>query len=368
MEAKQVLAQLAGAGISLDKITADLVVQGVKLFAEPFDKLLNTVDPKCKLPLGPVNPMTYSLAYEEAEAVHAAIENWSIGGKTRRLWARDASLWTGADEGQWLGWLSIADIQLAQRQQFEKVAKDIKDAGFTPHAPAARHGRIQFMCRGSEIILRRPTRISTKCWCSIRPIRRRFAPIESQIDVAKTLFIVSSKSGSTLEPNIFKQYFFERADHDGSQFFAVTDPGSKMQQVAERDHFRSVFFGLPAIGGRYSALSDFGMVPGAVMGIDTTKFLEGAANMELTPVLSLRLGGEEPRCFVGDTAGNVGEGRTRQSHHRRLPGHSRSRRMAGTVARRIDGQGRQGAGSGRPGDARSSGSLWKRSGYCLRPA
>ena len=105
--------------------------------------------------------------------------------------------------------------------------------------------------------------------------------IESQIDVKKTLFIVSSKSGSTLEPNIFKQYFFERNGRDGSHFFAITDPGSKMQQVAEGDHFHGIFFGLPSIGGRYSALSDFGMVPGAVMGIDTTKFLEGAAAMEL---------------------------------------------------------------------------------------
>jgi transaldolase/glucose-6-phosphate isomerase len=105
--------------------------------------------------------------------------------------------------------------------------------------------------------------------------------IESAIDVKKTLFIVSSKSGSTLEPNIFKQYFFERNGHDGTHFFAITDPGSNMQKVAENDHFRGIYFGLPSIGGRYSALSDFGMVPGAVMGIETTKFLEGAASMAL---------------------------------------------------------------------------------------
>jgi len=103
---------------------------------------------------------------------------------------------------------------------------------------------------------------------------------EDKIDVAKTLFIVSSKSGSTLEPNIFKQYFFEQvkkavgADKAGSRFIAITDPRSKMQQVAEGDKFRHIFFGLPTIGGRYSALSNFGMVPGAVMGLDTKKFLE----------------------------------------------------------------------------------------------
>src|ERR1039457_3027747 len=94
---------------------------------------------------------------------------------------------------------------------------------------------------------------------------------EKKVDLAKTLFIESSKSGSTLEPNIYKQYFFERvqqtvgADKAGSHFIAITDPGSKMQQVAERDRFRHIFYGLPSTGGRYSALSHFGMVPAAAI-------------------------------------------------------------------------------------------------------
>src|SRR5205807_1927040 len=105
------------------------------------------------------------------------------------------------------------------------------------------------------------------------------------INIPKTLFIVSSKSGSTLEPNIFKQYFFERtkqtvgAEKAGSHFIAVTDPGSKMQQVAEADHFRHIFFGRPSIGGRYSALSNFGMVPAAAMGLDIKKFLDRTSEM-----------------------------------------------------------------------------------------
>jgi hypothetical protein len=96
---------------------------------------------------------------------------------------------------------------------------------------------------------------------------------------------VSSKSGSTLEPNIFKQYFFERMqqtvgnDKAGKHFIAITDPGSKMQQVAERDHFRKIFFGLAGIGGRYSALSNFGLVPAAIMGLDVGKFLQGTNEM-----------------------------------------------------------------------------------------
>ena len=108
---------------------------------------------------------------------------------------------------------------------------------------------------------------------------------ENKVNLAKTLFIVSSKSGTTLEPNIFKQYFFERAkqtvgaDKAGSRFIAITDPGSKMQQVAEADHFRHIFFGLPSIGGRYSALSNFGMVPARSWALDVSQFLARTQEM-----------------------------------------------------------------------------------------
>src|SRR5438874_7672605 len=103
---------------------------------------------------------------------------------------------------------------------------------------------------------------------------------EDKVNLGKTLFVVSSKSGTTLEPNIFKQYFFERvkqavgAEKAGSHFIAITDPGSKLEQVATADRFRQVFHGLPSIGGRYSALSNFGMVPAALVGLDTIKFLD----------------------------------------------------------------------------------------------
>jgi glucose-6-phosphate isomerase len=109
--------------------------------------------------------------------------------------------------------------------------------------------------------------------------------LESRIDLQKTLFIVASKSGSTLEPNTFKQYFFERVseivgrDNAGKQFVAITDPNSKMQQVATRDNFRNIFFGDPEIGGRFSVLSVFGMIPAAAMKIDVTDFLRRTGEM-----------------------------------------------------------------------------------------
>src|SRR5205807_5330368 len=108
---------------------------------------------------------------------------------------------------------------------------------------------------------------------------------ESRIDIGRTLFLVSSKSGSTLEPNIFKQYFYERAKQTVAaaeapkRFVAVTDPGSSLEKAARNEGFRSVFHGLPSIGGRYSVLSDFGMVPAAAIGVDPRAFLENTAEM-----------------------------------------------------------------------------------------
>lgn len=224
-----------------------------------------------------------SLPESLAATVKSTIADWQSGGKVKRLWDRDAGLWTGADESKWLGWLDIVDEQLAQHDTLHKFAQEVRARGFEhilllgmggsslcPEVLRMTFGRIPHFPELHVLDSTDPAQVKA---------------FEHQIDLAKTLFIVSSKSGSTLEPNIFKQYFFERAkqavgsDKVGSRFVAVTDPGSKMQQVAEGDHFLHVFFGRPSIGGRYSALSNFGMVPAAAMGLDTKKFLDRTAEM-----------------------------------------------------------------------------------------
>ena len=131
---------------------------------------------------------------------------------------------------------------------------------------------------------------------------------ENKIDLKNTLFIVSSKSGSTLEPNIFKQYFFDRIEQlkgpkeAGAQFLAITDPGSKLQHIAERDGFRRVFLGWPNIGGRYSVLSDFGLVPAAIMGVDVGKFLDRTDEMVCACMPSVPVG-ENPGVVLGTILG-----------------------------------------------------------------
>jgi len=201
----------------------------------------------------------------------------------QRLWQRDATLWSGADEANWLGWLDIVEEQVAQQDQLQKLAKEIQARGFQ-HVLLLGMGGSSLCPEVLRMTFGRITHYPTlHVLDSTDPAQVKF--FEHQIDIPKTLFIVSSKSGSTLEPNIFKQYFFERtrqavgAVKVGSHFIAITDPGSKMQQVAEADRFLHIFFGRPSIGGRYSALSNFGMVPAAVMGVDTKQFLTRASAM-----------------------------------------------------------------------------------------
>ena len=227
--------------------------------------------------------ITYKLSDELNQAVRASINDWQSRQKIKQLWAKDAALWTNADEAKWLGWLDIVDDQLANLQQLKDFAAEVKDAGFTqilllgmggsslcPEVLKLTFGHIEGFPELHVLDSTDPAQVKT---------------FEQKVDLAQTLFIVASKSGSTLEPNIFNQYFYQRAvetvgaDKAGSHFVAITDPGSKMQQVAERDHFRRIFFGWPTIGGRYSALSNFGMVPAAAMGVDTDMFLTSAKEM-----------------------------------------------------------------------------------------
>jgi len=259
-----------------------------------------------------VSTLKTSLPEPLAAAVKATTADWQSGGKMQRLWQRDPALWTGADEASWLGWLDIVDEQIAQQEQLQKLAKEVQVRGFEhvlllgmggsslcPEVLRMTFGRISHFPTLHVLDSTDPAQVKS---------------FEHQIDIPKTLFIVSSKSGSTLEPNIFKQYFFERtrqavgATKAGSHFIAITDPGSHMQQVAASDRFVHTFFGRPSIGGRYSALSNFGMVPAAVMGLDTKRFLSRAAGMVHACGASMAIE-ENPGAALGvilGTAAKVG--------------------------------------------------------------
>ncbi len=221
--------------------------------------------------------MRQSFSPQLSDAVAAASLDWSQSGKVARLWAHDKTLWSDADEDRWLGWLDIPDRELEQQARFEAIARDVKAGGYRDAVLLGMGGsslcpEVLSMTFGPQ-----PGFPVMHVLDSTDPAQVK--AIEAAADPKQALYVVASKSGSTLEPNIFKQYFFEQAGRDGSRFIAITDPGSKMQKLAEGDHFGLICYGLPTIGGRYSALSDFGMVAGAVMGLDIPRFLRGAVEM-----------------------------------------------------------------------------------------
>ena len=260
-----------------------------------------------------VNPQSYTLPAALQTKVDASLDDWLVNGKTRRLWDRDTTLWTRSDESKWLGWLGIIEHQLAHGEHLRELAGDVKAESFShavvlgmggssmcPEVLGVTFGRQQGFPELYVLDSTDPAQVKT---------------LEDKVDLAKTLFIVASKSGSTLEPNIFKQYFFERLaekagrDSASKQFVVVTDPGSHLEQAAQREKVRHVFHGVPSIGGRYSALSDFGMAPAAAIGMDTKRFLDRAGEMAVSCSACVPAH-DNPGVVLGNVLGVLaGEGR-----------------------------------------------------------
>jgi transaldolase/glucose-6-phosphate isomerase len=305
--ARDTLDRLAHVGIAMADVTDGLLAEGVRLFAEAFAKLLNAVEMQSKdAGAGRINRLTYTLPEPLAAAVKDTLAEWRAQGMVRRLWGRDASVWTGKDEAHWLGWLGVTNDQLAHIDRLTALAHMVRSASFShalllgmggsslgPAVLKTTFGTIPGFPELHVLDSTDPGQVQT---------------FENKIDLKNTLFIVSSKSGSTLEPNILKQYFFDRLTQlvgvqgAGRRFVAITDPGSKLQQVAESDGFRHIFFGWPDIGGRYSVLSDFGLVPAAIMGVDVAKLLDRTEAMVSACIPSVPVG-ENPGVVLGAILG-----------------------------------------------------------------
>lgn len=239
-------------------------------------------------------------------AVRTSIEDWEASGKVRRLWEKDAKLWTGSDEASWLDWLSLPDDRSERSRRLTSVAEEIKSAGFSqvlllgmggsslcPEVLRMTFGKIDAYPELHVLDSTDPAQIGS---------------FERRLDLSKTLFIVSSKSGSTLEPEILREYFFERTARlrgngsSGDQFIAITDRGSRLHETAVRDRFRRILFGVPGVGGRYSALSDFGVAPAAIMGIDIRCLLDRSYKMAELCSGSVPVG-ENPGALLGIVLG-----------------------------------------------------------------
>ncbi len=246
-----------------------------------------------------LNQLTYSLPEKLENTVRQTMDEWQKKDKISRVWNKDASVWTDDDEAKWLGWLDIVEQELNDFEKYREITeatKDFKDivllgmggSSLCPEVLAETFGKKQFHILDSTV----PAQIKS---------------LENKIDLANTLFIVASKSGSTLEPNTFKQYFFEKVsekvgkENAGRQFIAITDPNSKMQKVAEDGNFRKIFFGDPTVGGRFSALTVFGLIPGAIMGLDIEDFLQ--RTMEMVRACKSDVPVDNPGAVLGTILG-----------------------------------------------------------------
>ena len=281
-DATRVLAELEKSGISLDAITDDLVKDGVKLFADAADKLYGAVAHKRATVLADgIDRQQFALGGGIAKAVEKSTEDWRASGKIRRLWQHDKSLWTGTDEDKWLGWLhSPASADVAD---YEDFARRVKGQGFTDAVVLGMGGSSLGPEVLAETFALKPGFPKLHVLDSTDPAQVRH--LQATINIAKTLFIVSSKSGSTTEPNVMKDYFFAQVskaigpEKAGHRFIAVTDPGSSLEKAATRQGFARIFHGDPTIGGRYSVLSPFGLVPAATAGINLRAVLKHALSM-----------------------------------------------------------------------------------------
>ena len=252
----------------------------------------------------------FVLPSELRGAVDQAAADWSANNKVARFWQKDPSLWTRDGEENWLGWIDIVERQKKDIAAFAALAEDVQIAGFKSALLLGMGGSSlcpEVLAETFEHKLSFPVLHIVD---STNPAQVKAA--RDKVNLADTLVIVASKSGSTLEPNVLKQYFFEEmkkavgAENAGSHFLAITDPGSKMEQVAKADGFRSIFYGDPEIGGRFSALSNFGVVAASVLGLNTGKVLadaaEAVASAKLPPA-------ENPAVELGlilGTAANAG--------------------------------------------------------------
>ncbi|MDP1575076.1 MAG: bifunctional transaldolase/phosoglucose isomerase [Coxiellaceae bacterium] len=218
------------------------------------------------------------------DQIEVELISWEKDNKTQRLWARDATLWTNQDENKWMGWLTVSE-ENNDLTRINLLVNEIKTLGFTDIVLLGMGGSSLCPAMMAETFGKIGDYPQLHILDSTDPLQIKH--LKEKIDLKKTFFIVSSKSGSTLEPTIFEAYFYARLQETvnnkaelGNHFIAITDPNTPLETLSRKEHFKAVFHGVPSIGGRYSALSNFGIVPAAFMGIDVKTFLDNVNPMK----------------------------------------------------------------------------------------
>jgi transaldolase / glucose-6-phosphate isomerase len=272
------LAALADAGIDMGDVTAKLLRDGIAKFVEPFDKLIEGVElTREGIVTGRPPTIQSSIPDELEPPLIAKIEEAQAEAVAKRVWQRDESLWGGPgvpEIANRLGWLTISEKMLEHAPELNAFVDKVRADGFTDAVLLGMGGS----SLGPEVIRRSfgqiPDALRLHVLDSTDP--GAVLAVERAVDLEKALFIVSSKSGGTVETLSHMRYFYERTGGDGRRFVAVTDPGSPLVDLARERGFREVFENDPEIGGRYSVLSYFGLVAAALAGVSVEALLHRA--------------------------------------------------------------------------------------------
>ncbi len=283
-ESRALIAQLSGLGIDLKAVTDKLQQDGLTAFVGSFDTLVESIEAKRDALLSGIQGRLVSSLGKYADAVNAALKEADKGEVMRRIWRKDASLWKTDEAHQKiiknaLGWLNVPDAMIGVEDDLIAFADRIREGGRFRHVMLCGMG-------GSSLCpeVFRQTFGAQSNYPELLVLDSTDPDVlesfSRQIDLKSCLFIISSKSGTTTEPLAFYKYWYDQvskvSDNPGESFVAITDPGTKMEQMATEDKFRRIFLNPPDIGGRYSALSYFGIVPAALAGLDITKLLDRA--------------------------------------------------------------------------------------------
>jgi transaldolase/glucose-6-phosphate isomerase len=278
-QVKKAFSDLESVGISMQKVTQELEEEGVQAFSESYTSLIASVKKRREVALVELGPLARTLSSRIAELESDHFLN--------RFYSMDASLWTTDPKGQEevrmrMGWLTLPNVSKALLPGLDKFVSEVKQAGYT-HALLLGMGGSSL---APEVISRifgdQVAGLKLTILDSTDPAQVLRAAQKNP--VASTLYIVSSKSGGTAEVNAMFHYFWKRAQRSvggkaPEHFIAITDPGTSLEKLAYERNFRKIFLAEPNVGGRYSALTAFGLVPAVLMGVDGFRLLEFASWM-----------------------------------------------------------------------------------------
>ncbi len=274
-EARKVLDDVESLGISMDKVTSELEAEGVKSFADAFIATLRTIDERRSTAVGALGPLAAPVKRRVASLIGDAAP--------ARLWSHDPTLWTADKPGQdevrkRLGWLDLPQSSRTALKGIHDFVSQVRTDGLM-HILLLGMGGSSLAPEVLSLVFPPSLNggVTFSTLDSTDPIQ--VLATDEAFPPEKTLYIVSSKSGGTAEINAMFSYFWERTGHDGSHFAAVTDPGTTLEALANARGFRKTFLADPTVGGRYSALTHFGLVPAALLGIDLDRLLDRAAWM-----------------------------------------------------------------------------------------